>query len=296
MPTLFPIPPLHLPPLTHTSLDLLLLVSLTLTAFLLGDVRAFLNETASFVQAFPFDHYRSVFDFTTPPEGGPTGPGGTRFPPALATGMLLTDVYFLVKTYVLEKPTVDHAHKKYVAHRNTVFVAVHGIGSSLEFLTGFLAVVGMSSCSSTSLMSSSRVTAVSGSSQQWWIVPARMSALLALFINVPSGLVLNRRVFGIKHLTVPGFLLFGFLRAGEAVRVLFVDERLVPNLWILLHVGTMVRLLGYFSLVTRDRADQHPTEMIPQIDVPTFFAHVMHMHDQHVVAYTGRIRCRREKM
>merc|ERR1711937_828817 len=34
----------------------------------------------------------------------------------------------------------------------------------------------------------------------------------------------------------------------EVLRVLVVDHRLFPNLWILLHVGTVVRLLGWFVL------------------------------------------------
>ena len=79
--------------------------------------------------------------------------------------------------------------------------------------------------------------------------PRYATALLALLVNVPSGFVLNKNVFGIKHLTIPGFALFGFIRGMEAVRILFgPDHRTVANLWILLHVGTMVRLLGYFVL------------------------------------------------
>ena len=39
------------------------------------------------------------------------------------------------------------------------------------------------------------------------------------------------RVFGVKHLTVPGFTLMGVLRLLEVSRVLLIDHRLVPNLW-----------------------------------------------------------------
>merc|ERR1719201_2008509 len=55
-------------------------------------------------------------------------------------------------------------------------------------------------------------------------------------------------VFGIKHLTVPGFYLFGYLRAVEILRTLVYDYRNYPQAWILLQVGTVVRLLGYFIL------------------------------------------------
>merc|ERR1712014_168597 len=51
-----------------------------------------------------------------------------------------------------------------------------------------------------------------------------------------------------KHLTVPGFYLFGVLRLVEIARTLFGDYRNYPQAWILLQVGTVVRLLGYFVL------------------------------------------------
>merc|ERR1712110_900822 len=66
--------------------------------------------------------------------------------------------------------------------------------------------------------------------------------------NILTGFVLTPGVFGIKHLTVPVFALFGFLRALEILRTLACDYRNSPQAWILLQVGTVVRLLGYFIL------------------------------------------------
>jgi len=66
--------------------------------------------------------------------------------------------------------------------------------------------------------------------------------------NIISGFILTPNVFGIKHLTVPGFYLFGYLRAFEIFRTLASDYRNYPQAWILLQVGTVVRLLGYFVL------------------------------------------------
>merc|ERR1712110_786107 len=66
--------------------------------------------------------------------------------------------------------------------------------------------------------------------------------------NILTGFVLTPGVFGIKHLTVPGFYLFGFLRALEILRTLVYDYRNYPQAWILLQVGTVVRLLGYFIM------------------------------------------------
>merc|ERR1712048_1510126 len=76
-----------------------------------------------------------------------------------------------------------------------------------------------------------------------------MGVASALAINnIATGVVLTPRVFGIKHLTVPGFALFGYLRALEILRTLAYDYRNYPQAWILLQVGTVVRLLGYFIL------------------------------------------------
>mmetsp|Transcript_1847 Transcript_1847/g.5980 ORF Transcript_1847/g.5980 Transcript_1847/m.5980 type:complete len:182 (+) Transcript_1847:84-629(+) len=71
---------------------------------------------------------------------------------------------------------------------------------------------------------------------------------LALLVNVPSGFLLTPRVYGVKHLTVPGFALFGVSRIIEALRTLFIHPAHVHGLWILLQVGTLVRLFGYFVL------------------------------------------------
>merc|ERR1719399_2036109 len=75
----------------------------------------------------------------------------------------------------------------------------------------------------------------------------KMSAALAIN-NIISGFILTPGVFGIKHLTVPGFFLFGVLRSIEILRTLAYDYRNYPQAWILLQVGTVVRLLGYWIL------------------------------------------------
>ena len=145
--------------------------------------------------------------------------------PTLATIIFILDIYFVLKTYVLEKHVVDKAHKKYASLGTSLFMAIHGIGSMLELTVGYLAVLDPSN-----------------------VNLAKATAFIALFVNLPSGAIMTPKVFGVKHLTVPGFTLMGVLRLVEAYRVLAVDHRLVPNLWILLQVGTLVRLLGYFVL------------------------------------------------
>lgn len=221
--------------LSHLLLDLALLASLAVTCYTLADLEALFSAGKKLVEGFPFLHYKPVYDFTT-----------TQFPPAIAVSMFVVDLYFLLKTYVLERVVVDNAHKKYRAHKTTVFVAVHGSGSSLEFALGLAAV----------LRPESKLL-------------AHATALLALLVNVPSGFALNPGVFGIKHLTIPGFALFGVLRAFEAIRILYgPDHRIVANLWILLHVGTMVRLMGYLVLPYTS-VDSKPTSSSQRGDLFT---------------------------
>merc|ERR1719460_1254751 len=103
-------------------------------------------------------------------------------------------------------------------------VALHGGGSALEMSIGALACCYPKKT-----------------------IFTKIAAMLAIN-NVLTGLVLTPGVFGIKHLTVPGFYLFGFLRALEILRTLVYDYRNYPQAWILLQVGTVVRLLGYWVL------------------------------------------------
>merc|ERR1711970_259400 len=119
---------------------------------------------------------------------------------------------------------MGQAHKKYKAHNNTLAVALHGTGSALEITTGCLAC-----CYPERTLFT------------------KISSALAIN-NILTGFVLTPGVFGIKHLTVPGFYLFGALRALEIFRTLVSDYRNYPQAWILLQVGTVVRHLGYYVL------------------------------------------------
>ena len=76
---------------------------------------------------FP-DHYTPVHDFINHPMN-----------PTLATLIFIADLYFVLKTYVLEKPVVDVAHKKYASLGTTLFMAAHGIGSMSELTLGYMA-------------------------------------------------------------------------------------------------------------------------------------------------------------
>merc|ERR1719384_1580542 len=71
--------------------------------------------------------------------------------------------------------------------------------------------------------------------------------LMIAVMNVLTGLVITPGVFGIKHLTVTGFYLFAYLRTTEILRTIAKPSN-YPNAYIFLHVGTLVRLMGYWVL------------------------------------------------
>jgi len=172
---------------------------------------------------------------------------------------------------VTERKAVQNAHKKYHAQKTNWAAITHGLGSSVEFAIGLMAVLMInkehdqyplrdlpiqSKPGSPALLvqfGSDSDSYFSGNNSIVEFLPqartwAYFEAYLALLVNVPTGFYMTTGVFGIKHLTIPGFALFGVLRALEALRVLFLHYKLCQNLWILLHVGTVVRLLGYFVL------------------------------------------------
>jgi hypothetical protein len=196
--------------LTHKVLDRSLAALLVAAAFKFGNPKAFLKTCteATWLTIGP-----KAFNWKKNPMN--------KF---VAVATWLTGVYFLIKTYVVERGVVQQAHKKYAAHNNKLAVALHGAGSSLEISLGCLACCYPKKTIFTKIASALAIN------------------------NILTGFVLTPGVFGIKHLTVPGFYLFGFLRALEIVRTLAFDYTNYPQAWILLQVGTVVRLLGYFVL------------------------------------------------
>jgi len=205
------------PKLTHEALDRIFAVTLMVAAVKFGDPKALLKKFVEGLKMFP-NHYTPQFNWQKDPMN--------KF---VAMATLLTGWYFLIKTYVVERSmvkqnAVDQAHKKYKAHDNMWAVAAHGTGSALEMTIGAFACMYPEKT-----------------------ILTKISSALAIN-NILTGFVLTPGVFGIKHLTVPGFYLFGVTRAMEILRTLAYDYRNYPQAWIQLQVGTVVRLLGYFVL------------------------------------------------
>jgi phage shock protein PspC (stress-responsive transcriptional regulator) len=198
--------------LSHNILDRSLVASLMCSVMIFGNPKAMIQRLVAGITQFP-NHYTPQFNWRKEPVNK-----------LVVVSILLTGWYFLLKTYVIERGVVDRAHKKYKAHSNTLAVAAHGAGSVLEMCIGCLACC-----------------------YPKRIVFTKIASALAIN-NVFSGFVLTPGVFGIKHLTVPGFYLFGVLRSFEIFRTLCCDYCNYPQAWILLQVGTVVRLLGFFVL------------------------------------------------
>lgn len=196
----------------HKMLDCMWLAMLVLAAFKFGNPKEMIKTFLKGLREFPM-HYTPVFDWKKDPMNK-----------YVAISTMMTGWYFLLKTYWLERNVVHTAHKKYKAHNNKLAVAMHGMGSSAEITLGCLACC-----------------------YPKRIILTKMSLALAIN-NVISGFILTPGVFGIKHLTVPGFYLFGVLRLVEILRTLIYDWTNYPQAWILLQVGTVVRLLGFFVL------------------------------------------------
>lgn len=180
--------------LTHETLNKILGVALVLAAFKFSNPAGLPKKFIAWIKGFP-DIYTPQFDWINKPMD--------KF---VAVSVWIAGVYFLLKTYVIKnsREVVDRAHKKYVAHKNMWAVILHGVGSALEMSVGCLACCRPDK-------------------------PVYTKIATALAINnVATGFVLTPGVFGIKHLTVPGFYLFGVLRCLEIIRTLFADYRNYP--------------------------------------------------------------------
>lgn len=197
----------------YDRIFIVILSILLISSWKFGGLVEYVNYLYQNFKLFP-NHFTPNTDFIT-----------TEMHPLLCMNIYAVTVYFLIKTYYVERKVVDRAHKKYNAHNVSIYVMFHGIGSAIELTLGMIAIL---------------------YPERYFL--AYLSAGIALLNNIPTGFALTSGVYGVKHITVPGFAIFGVIRILECIRVFGVHPRNYPNAWILLQVGTIVRLLGYFVL------------------------------------------------
>lgn len=156
--------------------------------------------------------------------------------------------------YFVEKEVVENSHKKYKAHKTSSIVKIHSMSGILETILGLLYVLHRNIFLSLEFETRTGGTFDINISQQGNHEfqqninqkLAMVCGFIALLGHIPTGLMLAPKVWGIKNMTVTGYIFVGLLRFWHVYEVLFVDYRLLPQLWILLHTATMVRLVGYY--------------------------------------------------
>jgi len=153
--------------------------------------------------------------------GSPYSWEDMSFPKGIALLMFAADLWVWYLSAYTERDATAHAHKKYTAHSTTRVVFLHFVSGVLETILGLWYIL---------------------HGDAWF---AKAAAYVALFVHAPSGLYLSPKVWGLKHITVPGYLLVGVCRLAHAVRVIQLPQKL-PDLWILLHMATLVRLCSYY--------------------------------------------------
>ena len=76
---------------SHAALDTMLFISIGLVLYVWSDPTSLLMSAIDWLSSFP-NHYEPVFDFIKEPMS-----------PALAISLWIIDMYFLIKTYVVER-------------------------------------------------------------------------------------------------------------------------------------------------------------------------------------------------
>jgi hypothetical protein len=143
------------------------------------------------------------------------------FSPVVACLLFAADLWVWYVSACTERDATAHAHKKYTAQSTTRVVFVHFLTGVVETVLGLLYIL-------------------TGEAKF-----ATASAYVALLMHAPTGLFLSPKVWGLKHITVTGYLLVGICRIMQALRVIQQPHKL-PDLWILLHMATAVRLCSYY--------------------------------------------------
>merc|ERR1712130_315780 len=101
----------------HATLNKWLVFGLIVITLKYGKPMAYTKLIIENFFKYPF-HYHSTFNWQKNPM--------SKF---IAAALCLIGNYALAKTYYVERPAVDRAHKKYLAHETNKYAVAHGIGS-----------------------------------------------------------------------------------------------------------------------------------------------------------------------
>jgi hypothetical protein len=219
-----------------------------------------MTQSEQVQQAFDF---RVPHDFTASP-----------MPAYVAWWLFAADVTTWV-FYFVERRVVKRKHLKF-ARKLRPILALHVIGGLCETVVGLVAIL-----DPTNLFATQTTALVALVSNKKALSPLReqcsVDALYTQAVHIPTNLLLAPHVWGLKYITVSGYVMVALLRAWEAYRVKFQPHtqhslgffctgsvvRLgwptsgcavmqvlfrstsVANLWILLHMATLVRMIAY---------------------------------------------------
>ena len=164
-----------------------------------------------------------MFDYRATAGWNFTAPHDWKADPMSATVafIIFTLDLWVWSMYYTESRVAKRHGKKFIAFGTQKVVLIHALAGVLETIFGLSYIL-------------------SGK-----MIYAHTAAYLALLVHVPTGLILTPKVWGLKHITVPGYFFVGLCRGIQAYRVLH-DASKLPDLWIVLHTASMVRLVSYY--------------------------------------------------
>jgi len=138
----------------------------------------------------------------------------------MATILLLGDLisWFF---YYIERNVVKKNHKKFIKKKKILYL--HIITGIIETILGYWAII---------------------SNEKHFIYYTAYVSLIHVLTTFP----LIPNVWGLKYITIPGYLIVSFMRLFEICCIFFNSNKIyhLQNLWILLHTATLVRILSYY--------------------------------------------------
>ena len=134
--------------------------------------------------------------------------------------------------YFIERKLVKKNHKKFIKKKNVLIL--HVISGIFETLLGYYMIY--------------------HSKVNYYYILSTIAIIHSL-----TNIYLIPNVWGLKYITVPGYVIVSLMRLYESLNILFNQNKLhyISNLWILLQTATLVRLLSYFVYPWNSKKDKY---------------------------------------